>query len=102
MFNKPTDWVSSLVVVNKSNSEGRVCLDPNNLNKAIKREHPPMITHKEVAAKLAGAKVFSTLNAEKAFYQVELDKESKKLLCFSTPFIGMQISAPPHGHQLSV
>ena len=38
---KPTDWVNSLVVREKPNSSLRVCLDPRDLNKAIRREHHP-------------------------------------------------------------
>ena len=33
----PTDWVSNIVVVEKSNGKLRLCLGPRNLNKAIKR-----------------------------------------------------------------
>jgi hypothetical protein len=36
---EPTDWVSSMVVVEKPNGKLRICLDPKHLNKAIKREH---------------------------------------------------------------
>ena len=34
--NEPIDWFSSLLVVEKPNGNLRVCLDPRNLNKAIK------------------------------------------------------------------
>ena len=37
--NEPTDWISSIVVVEKPNIKLRVCLDPQNLNKASKRKH---------------------------------------------------------------
>ncbi|GFU14317.1 uncharacterized protein TNCV_3491281 [Trichonephila clavipes] len=37
--NKPTDWVQSLVIVEKPNGNLRLCLDPRDLNKVIKREH---------------------------------------------------------------
>jgi len=30
--------------------------------------------------------VFSTLDAEKAFYQIQLDEETSRLLTFNTPF----------------
>jgi hypothetical protein len=36
---EPTEWVSSIVVVMKPNGKIRVCLDPQNLNRAIRREH---------------------------------------------------------------
>ena len=35
----PTDWVSPMVVARKSNGDIRICLDPANLNGAIKRQH---------------------------------------------------------------
>ena len=36
----PTDWLSNIAVVEKSNGKLRLCLDPRNLNKAIiKLEH---------------------------------------------------------------
>ena len=36
---EPTDWVSSLVVTEKPNGKLRVCIDPQHLNKALKRSH---------------------------------------------------------------
>ena len=36
---EPTKWVNSVVVTEKKNVKVRVCLDPRDLNKAIKREH---------------------------------------------------------------
>ena len=35
----PTDWVSSLLIVEKKNGTLRLCLDPRDLNRAVKREH---------------------------------------------------------------
>lgn len=42
--NEPSDWVSSLVTVEKPNGEVRVCIDPKDLNTAIKRDHHPLTT----------------------------------------------------------
>ena len=85
-LNEPADWVSSLVCVDKPNGSLRVCLDPKDLNRAIKREHYPLPLVEDITASCAGAGKFSTLDAEKAFYQIQLDKESSKLLTFNTPF----------------
>ena len=35
----PTDWISSMVVVKKSNGKIRLCIDPKPLNQALKRNH---------------------------------------------------------------
>ena len=57
-IDEPTDWVSSLVILERLNGHIRLCLDPGDLNKAIKRHHHPM---DEILSKLGGAKVFSKL-----------------------------------------
>ena len=36
---EPTDWVNSLDIREKPIGSLRICLDPRDLNKAIKREH---------------------------------------------------------------
>ena len=72
---EPTEWVSSLVVVEKPNGNVRLCLDPRDLNKAIQREHYPMKTVEEVAAELSGAKVFSVLDLHLAFGILSLTRK---------------------------
>ena len=83
--NDPTDWVSSMVTVVKPNKL-RICIDPKDLNRAIKRSHYPMPTIEEVATKLSNAKVFSVLDAKSGFWQIRLDEESSLLTTFNTPF----------------
>jgi hypothetical protein len=47
---QPTKWVNPIVVVKKPNGDVRICLDPVDLNKVIRREHYPLKTVEEVAA----------------------------------------------------
>ena len=49
---EPTEWVNSLVVVQKPNGSVRLCIDPRDLNAAMKRSHYPMKTVDEVASRL--------------------------------------------------
>ena len=44
---KPTDWVNGLVIVEKPNEKLRICLNPQPLNKAIKREHLHLPTRRK-------------------------------------------------------
>ena len=60
---QPTKWVNPAIVVRKPNGDVRICLDPVDLNKAVKREHYPLKTVEEVAASMSEAKVFSTPDA---------------------------------------
>ncbi|GBN89636.1 hypothetical protein AVEN_216387-1 [Araneus ventricosus] len=81
-----TDWVSPLVIVQKKNGALRVCLDPQNLNKAIKRPQYNLPTFEDITSKLAGAKYFSVLDAVSAFWQISLDEDSLRFCTFSSPF----------------
>ena len=83
---EPTSWVSSLVIVKKPNGKIRVCLDPRDLNRAIKRSHYPLPTIEEVSTRLSRARVFSVLDATCGFWQVRLDEKSSYLTTMNTPF----------------
>ena len=94
---EPTDWVSSLVVVEKPNGKLRVCLDPRNLNKAVKRPHYNMPTLEDAVAKMAGAKFFSKLDAQSGYWQIRLDEKSSYLTTFNTPFGRYRFKRLPFG-----
>ena len=82
----PSDWVSSLVVVNKPNGKIRVCIDPMHLNKALKREHYPLPCIEDVLPQLTNVKVFSKADLKEGFLQCSLDDESAELTTFQTPW----------------
>jgi len=45
----PTDWVSNIVIVKKAETNDiRICLDPSDLNKAIKRPIYPLPTLEQI------------------------------------------------------
>ena len=62
-----TDWVLSMVVVYKSSGALRICIDPKDLNQAIKRGHYPLTTIEELTTRLGKAKVFTVLDASNRF-----------------------------------
>lgn len=82
---EPTEWVSSMLAVIKPNKL-RICLDPRDLNEAIKREHYQMPTIEEVATRLDKAKLFTVVDAKDGFWQKKLDRESSYKTTFNTPF----------------
>ena len=51
---QPTNWVSNLVVVEKKDGSLRSCLDPKDLNRAIKHEHYTIPTIQEIVTEFAG------------------------------------------------
>jgi len=82
---EPTKWVSIMLAVIKPNKI-RICIDPRDLNRAIRREHYQLPTIEEVTTRLAGAKKFTVCDAKDGFHQIQLDEESSFLTTFNTPF----------------
>ena len=83
---EPTTWVNSMHVVYKL-GKTRVCLDPRDLNQYILREHYPMPTVEEVAARMPGATIFSCIDASSGHWQNTIRRG--KLLSYytyNTPF----------------
>ena len=74
--------------VNKKKKDGslRLCLDPRELNKAIKGENFQIPTVEDVTRRLSGKKVFTVIDLKDAFWQVPLSEESASLTTFNTPF----------------
>ena len=83
---EPTDWVSSLTYVQKPNGSLRICLDPKDINKALKRGQHRTPTLEEITHKLKGATVFSKLDAKSGYWSVQLDAASQHLTTFNSPF----------------
>jgi hypothetical protein len=94
---EPTDWVNSLVIATKKNKKIRLCIDPSDLNRAIKREHYPMRTIEEVVSRMPNANIFSVLDANQGFWQITLDEQSSRLCTFNTPFGRYRFQRLPFG-----
>jgi hypothetical protein len=96
--NDPTDWVNSMVVVNKPKvNQVRLCVDPKDLNKAVKREHYPMKNIEDILPKLSGAQYFTVLDAKNGFWSIRLDEESSELCTFNTPYGRYKFNRLPMG-----
>lgn len=83
---EPTEWVNSMVCVRKKNGRIRICIDPTDLNKAVRREHFPLNNFDDIVTRIGGSKVFSTLDANMGYFQMKLTEESANFTTFNTPF----------------
>lgn len=63
-----------MVTVLKRDKKLRICIDPRDLNKAIKRPHYPMPTIDDISTDLKDAKIFSVFDVKSGFWHVELDE----------------------------
>ena len=83
--NEPTDWVSSITYVQKPDGSLRICLDPRDINTALKRGQHRAPTLEELSHKLTGATTFSKLDAKSGYWAIQLDEESQLLTTFNSP-----------------
>ena len=95
---EPTEWVSSMVAAKKKNTEElRICIDPQDLNKALMRPHHPLKTLDEVVSSIPGAKIFSILDAKSAFWHIKLDKQSSYYTTFNSIYGRYRYLRMPYG-----
>ena len=82
---EPTPWCAGMVVVPKKSGSVRICVDLKPLNQSVLREVHPLPKVDETLAQLAGAKIFSKLDANSGFWQIPLSQSSRLLTTFITP-----------------
>lgn len=82
----PTPWVSPIVVTPKANrpDDIRICGDMRQPNKAIKRERHLTPTVDDIIHDINGAKLFSKLDLNKGYHQIELHTDSRYITTFTT------------------
>ena len=94
---EPTPWCAGMVVVRKKNGNVRICVDLKPLNESVLREVHPLPKVDETLAQLSGARVFSKLDANSGFWQIPLEKSSRLLTTFITPFGRYYFNKLPFG-----
>eukprot|EP00914_Ancora_sagittata_P034747 GHVO01070115.1.p1 GENE.GHVO01070115.1~~GHVO01070115.1.p1 ORF type:complete len:862 (+),score=100.28 GHVO01070115.1:29-2587(+) len=81
-----TDWVNSVVTVDKPDGSLRLCLDPSDVNKNVRRNQYPMKSIEEISAELHGSKFFTLIDAKSGYWQVKLNERSSYITTFNTPW----------------
>ena len=94
---EPTEFVNAFTLIKKENKSLVIVLDPQHLNSCLLRGHFSIPTFEEISAKVHNAKIFTVLDASKAFWQVKLSEESSKLTTFQTPFGRFRFLRMPYG-----
>ena len=70
----PQTGAQGMVMVPKPNKKVRICVDLTHLNKCVRRERYILPSVDHTLAQLSNAKVFSKLDANSGFWQIELSK----------------------------
>ena len=81
-------WINNFVLVGGKdklgNVELRICLDPTNLNKVVRRKPYQFKTLEDIAHLLADAYIMSVCNCGKSYWHQELEEASTFLTTFNT------------------
>jgi transposase InsO family protein len=78
-------WASPVVLVSKPDGTWRFCCDFRKLNAVSKKDSYPMCRIDDALDRLKGATVFSSMDCDQAYYQVEVNQDDKEKTAFVTP-----------------
>ena len=79
------DWAAPIVPVLKKDDSVHICGDYRlTVNQAAKLETYPLLKIDDLLTSLAGGKTFTKLDLAHAYQQVELEKDSRKLITINT------------------
>ena len=81
----PTEWCLPLHAMVKKDKSLRVCVDMRKVNEAILRTRHPIPTLDDAIEQIAEAKstIFSKVDLNQGYHQIELDEESRNLTTFA-------------------
>lgn len=80
-----SSWSSPVLVVKKSNGKMRFCLDCRAVNKLTVKDAYPMPIIDGILASLHETVFISSIDLKDAFWQIELDPESRDKTAFTVP-----------------
>ena len=96
-----TELINSIVPVRKEDGSLRLCLDPKDLNKAVKRNQWYARTLDDILPELAQSKYFTVKDATSGSWHILLDLRSSLLTTFNTPWGKYRWLRMPFGLKVS-
>lgn len=80
-----SEWSSPVVLAPKPGGKDRLCIDYRALNKHTRVPSYPLPRIQQALDVLQGKRYFSVFDFPSAYWQIEVDEESRKFLAFITP-----------------
>ena len=97
----PAPWISHLVLAPKDDGGLRVTVDMRESKRAIQDTGLPIPRAEDIRKEFAGCKYFTKLDLRSAFYQLELEEQSRYLTVF--PHHGkLKQHTSHHGRKTSI
>lgn len=93
-----SSWAAPIVMVKKANGKVRLCADfSTGLNDALDIHQYPLPAPEDLFTKLNGGTCFAKLDLADAYFQIEVDEDSKNLLTINTHKCLFQFCRLPFG-----
>ena len=92
-----SEWSAPPVLVRKNRSELRYCIDYGSLNAKTYKDSYSLHLFEDCLGLLYGKKLFCILDLCSGYYQIPLEKESRKKTSFKTRFGSVQWTRLPLG-----
>ena len=90
-------WAAPVIIVKKPKGGYRFCTDFRALNKVTRKDAYPMPRSDVLLERLGGSHYFSTLDAERGFFQVEVRERDRPKTAFASPVGLLQYNVMPMG-----
>ena len=90
-------WASPIVLVEKKDGTVRFCVDYRKVNSVTKLDAYPMPRIEEVLESIDSAKVISTLDLAKGYWQIPLSEDAKEKTAFIIPSGLYEFEVMPFG-----
>ena len=84
-----SDYSSAPVMIQKSNGTYRFCVVYRDLNKVTRRDAYPIPNMDTILDKLRQARYLIKIDLRQAYYQIPLEKASRKYTAFAVPGSGL-------------
>lgn len=78
-------WSNPIVMIRKPNNKFRFCLDLRELNNCSKKDRYPLPVLDSIFDQLRNARYITTIDLSQAYFQVELDEDSREYTAFAVP-----------------
>ena len=92
-----SEWSSPIVIVKKKDGGIRICVDYRALNDVTVKDSFPLPRIADLLQSLHGAQLFSSMDLQKGFHQIEMDLASRSKTAFAVPWGLFEYTVMPFG-----
>ena len=77
-------WASQMIMVKKKGGEWRICIDFRRVNEVTIKDSYPLPLIEDMFNKLGKATIFTTINLQTGYMNIEVEEKAKPITAFIT------------------